>query len=133
MKKLLAMAAVGLLACAPPGISQARRLPQIKHLSAEIDRGVRDGSLTRTEARDLREKLIALEADDARDIGYRVKQPKIRGVTPAPTDPKAFDLDRRFAAMEADIRVQRANNVRARHRHHGGHPKAPAKTQPAAS
>ena len=83
MRKLLAAGIVGLLFCAAaPGVSQARRLPDVKRLSAEIDRGERDGSLTKAEARELREKLIALEVDDARDMGYHVKDPKARGAPP---------------------------------------------------
>ena len=106
MKMVLAAGmAVLMFGVALPEASQARGNLQVRRLSAQIDRGVHDGSLTRSEARDLRLRLIRVEVLEARDLRH--------GFTPAETQ----DLNGRYTAVEADIHAQRTNaqyNVRQR-------------------
>jgi hypothetical protein len=102
MKKLLAMAvAASALAIAAPASAQSwQSINQRQaNLDARIDAGVRNGSLTRSEATRLRGEFNDLARLEAR---YRSSY----GLSLA----ERQDLDRRFDRLSAQIRVQRNDN-----------------------
>lgn len=102
MKKFLAMAvAASALAVAAPASAQNwQNINQRQaNLDARIDTGVRNGSLTRTEAARLRAESTALARLEAR---YRASY----GLSRA----ERADLDRRFDALSARIRYERRDN-----------------------
>jgi chromosome segregation ATPase len=104
MKKFLAMAvAASALAVAAPASAQAwQSINQRQaNLDARIDAGVRNGSLTRTEAARLRAEFHALARLEAR---YRASY----GLSYA----ERADLDRRFDALSARIRYERRDDDR---------------------
>lgn len=99
MKKLLAMAvAASALAIAAPASAQAwQSINQRQaNLDARIDAGVRDGSLSRSEAMRLRGEfndLVRLEARYRSSYGLSMSE--------------RADLDRRFDSLSSQIRYQR--------------------------
>jgi hypothetical protein len=99
MKKLLAMAvAASALAIAAPASAQAwQSINQRQaNLDARIDAGVRDGSLSRSEAVRLRGEfndLVRLEARYRSSYGLSMAE--------------RADLDRRFDSLSSQIRYQR--------------------------
>ena len=102
MKMPLAAAAAALVLCAGlPQVSQARAVIQVRRVSSQISLGLRDGSLTRREARDLRLKLINIELLQAHDM-------RGGGISKAQTQ----DVDMRYAALAEQVHAERIN---ARH------------------
>ena len=102
MKKLLAMAvAASALAVAAPASAQSWQSINERqaHLDQRIDVGVRNGSLTRREAANLRAEFRDLARLEAR---YRSSY----GLSLA----ERRDLDRRFDALSARIRYERHDN-----------------------
>jgi len=99
---ILSLAAVAALGVAMPAAAQGFGLNGWGHrfddnrIEARIDRGIRDGSLTRREARDLRIQLQdarRLEAAYARDGRISGRE--------------ARDLDQRYAALSTRLRWER--------------------------
>jgi opacity protein-like surface antigen len=101
MKKLLAcLASAAALAVAAPAAAQPAWVginQRQAQLDARIDAGVRDGSLTRAEATRLRAEFREIAALEGR---YRASGGRLDASERA-------DLDRRFDALSARIRVQR--------------------------
>ena len=98
MRKLIAtMAAVSALGVAVPALAQdfTYRADQAQD---RIDAGVRDGSLTWYEARDLRSRL-----SDLRQLEARYEESGMRGW-------QQRELDRRFDALNNDVYAERHNN-----------------------
>lgn len=99
MRKFLAIAAaVGALAVAAPASAQTWQSINQRQatLDARIDAGVRDGSLTRSEAVRLRSQfrdIARLEAHYRASYGLSLAERR--------------DLDRRFDALSAQIRFER--------------------------
>jgi hypothetical protein len=91
---LLAIGALGvaLPAAAAPWQNINQRQNQLER---RIDRGVRDGTLTRFEARDLRRQFVSLER-----LEHRYRRNGL-------SNWERRDLDRRFDALSAQIRYQR--------------------------
>ena len=103
MRKFLALAAAAsALALAAPASAQAwQTIDQRQaHLDARIDGGVRNGSLTRSEAIRLRGQFNGLTRLEAR---YRYSG---GGLSLG----ERRDLDRRFDALSSEIRDQRHDN-----------------------
>lgn len=99
MRKFLAIAAAaGALVVAAPASAQTWQSINQRQavLDARIDAGVRDGSLTRSEAQRLRSQFHEIARLEAR---YRASN----GLSLA----ERRDLDRRFDALSAQIRVER--------------------------
>lgn len=97
MKKLLiAAVAVSALGAAAPSLAQGLGAgDRADRIAERIDRGVRTGQLTWTEARGLRNQLRRVERLEAR---YRYN-----GLTGW----EARDLQRRYHALSSDVRFQR--------------------------
>jgi hypothetical protein len=96
----MAVAASALAAAAPASAQGWQSINQRQaNLDARIDAGVRNGSLTRTEAIRLRSEFHALARLEAR---YRASY----GLSRA----ERADLDRRFDALSARIRYERRDN-----------------------
>jgi hypothetical protein len=101
MKKFLAMAAaVGALSMAMPASAQAwQNINQRQaNLDQRIDVGVRNGSLTRNEAMQLRAEFRQIAQLETRYRRDGLSQAERR------------DLDRRFDALSARVRVERHDN-----------------------
>jgi hypothetical protein len=113
MKSVTALAAAATLAAVLPSAAYAQMGWQAidqRQLALEhrIDAGMRDGTLTRGEARNLRAEFVNLERLEAR---YRMN-----GLNSW----ERHDLDRRFDALSLQIRDQRSdwqNNDRSYNRH----------------
>lgn len=102
MNKLAALAAgLGIALAAVPAQAQPWQNINARQarLDARIDQGIRSGSLNRREATRLRTEFRDLARLEAR---YRASRP---GLTVA----ERRDLDRRFDALSARIRVQKNN------------------------
>lgn len=100
MNKFVALAAaLGIAASAVPAQAQAWQSINARQarLDARIDQGIRSGSLNRREAVRLRTQFRDLARLEAR---YRSSRPGL-------TVGERRDLDRRFDALSARIRVQK--------------------------
>ena len=108
MKMFLAAGAACLAVCAiaPQAQAASRYYSEVRQLNNQINLGVKDGSLTPSEARDLRLKLIDAEVKEAHDT---------RGGTYTPGIDQ--DLAARYASISADIHAQRINDQRVIIRH----------------
>ncbi|MBO9621197.1 MAG: hypothetical protein J7500_00650 [Sphingomonas sp.] len=113
MKKFtLLVAGLGIAAAAVPVAASAAPAPAAQawhningrqaNLEARINQGIRSGALSRAEATRLRNDFRALERLEAQ---YRRSRP---GLTLA----ERRDLDRRFDALSARIRVQKHDRNR---------------------
>ncbi|MDH7637954.1 hypothetical protein [Sphingomonas oryzagri] len=100
-RTILGLVAAASLTAIVPGIASAAPWQSINgrqaNLYNRIEQGVRSGALTRAEAASLRTRFVALER---READYRRSRP---GLTIA----ERADLDRRFNALSASIRVQK--------------------------
>jgi hypothetical protein len=116
---ILSLAAIGALATAMPAAAQGFGPMGWGHrfnddrIEFRINQGIRDGSLTRNEARNLRRQLMdarMLEARYTRDGRVSARE--------------ARDLDRRYAALSQRLRWERNDgqnrNVRAPGYGYGG-------------
>ena len=102
MKKFaMLIAGIGIAAAALPGAANAAPWQNINQRQAQIDnridQGIRSGALTRREATNLRSEFRQISRLEAR---YRASRP---GLTMA----ERRDLDRRFNALSAKVRVQK--------------------------
>lgn len=98
MKKIvLALAGLGIATAAVPASAQAWQNINARQarIDQRIDQGIRSGALTRREAVQLRGEFRALSRLEAR---YRVN-----GLSYA----ERRDLDRRFDALSARVRIQK--------------------------
>ncbi|WP_454883668.1 hypothetical protein [Sphingomonas oryzagri] len=100
-RSILGLVAAASLTAIVPGIASAAPWQSINgrqaNLYNRIEQGMRSGALTRAEATSLRTRFVALER---READYRRSRP---GLTIA----ERADLDRRFNALSASIRVQK--------------------------
>lgn len=106
MKRVLAsLLAIGAVAAAAAPAA-AQPWQSINQRQAQLDRridvGVRNGSLTRVEARRLRDEFRDLQRLETR---YRVDGLSLR---------ERADLDRRFDRLSAEIRAERHDRQQAR-------------------
>ena len=103
------------IAAPAPGYSQGGPWQNInarqQRIENRINQGIRNRSLTRNEATQLRARFRALERLEAT---YRRSRP---GLTMA----ERRDLDQRFTALERSIRIE-ANDRDGRGNNHGGRP-----------
>jgi opacity protein-like surface antigen len=96
-KLLIAAVAVSALTAAAPSFAQSVG-DRAANITVRIDRGVRNGDLTYSQAQDLRARLRNVERLEAR---YRYN-----GLTGW----EVRDLQRRYDALSSDVRFQRHDN-----------------------
>ncbi len=109
MKKIvMAAVAVSALAAALPAAAQYASSERADRIERRIERGVQDGSLTWGEARRLRDQLSSVER-----LENRYQMNGLSGW-------EARDLDRRYDAVSAQLRIQRNDTQYRYDRSHRG-------------